>query len=152
MAAFLKDRRGAVAIQVVLLLPILIIIIIGAYEVWKILYVRQTLNDAAYQAVRLLVLQPYEWDTFTSTNVQAENLVRRYVDSNRFIDPADLTVNVTMDSVLPVCGKEIRVDITLDWVIGENWGRHQWIPFLGRSYQMTVRAAGPIMGGQRVWP
>ena len=56
MAAFLKDRRGAVAIQVVLLLPILIIIIIGAYEVWKILYVRQTLNDAAYQAVRLLVL------------------------------------------------------------------------------------------------
>ncbi len=32
-----------------LLLPILIIIIIGAYEVWKILYVRQTLNDAAYQ-------------------------------------------------------------------------------------------------------
>ncbi len=151
MAAFLRDRRGAVAIQVVLLLPILIIIIIGAYEVWKVLYVRQTLNDAVYQAVRLIVLQPYDKNTFSSTSVQAENLVRRYVDTNRFMDPADLTVTVTVP-VWPVCGEEVVVDATLQWVIGEDWGRHQWIPFLGRPQQMRVRATGQIMGGQRVWP
>lgn len=151
MAAFLKDRRGAVAIQVVLLLPILIVIVIGAYEVWKVLYVRQVLNDAAYQAARLVVLQPYDKNTFTSNNIKAENLIRRYVATNRFIDPAALTINVTMPP-LPVCGQEVVVDATLDWVIGEDWGRHAWIPFLGRPQRMTVRATGQIIGGQRVWP
>ena len=39
MVGFLRDKKGAVTIQFLLLLPILLIVVVGGYEVWKILYV-----------------------------------------------------------------------------------------------------------------
>mgnify|MGYP005841702921 CR=1 FL=1 len=79
-------ERGAISIQVALFLPILVIILIGGIEVWKVLYLQEVLNDAAYQGVRLFAMQPDHISPDGSPiPLQVEALVKRYVASNPFI-------------------------------------------------------------------
>jgi hypothetical protein len=149
MASFLRDRRGAVTIQVVLLLPVLIVIIMGAYEVWKVLYVQQTMNDAAYQGVRLLAMQP----GYSDANVQAENLVRRYVSQNSVVDipPASPALEVhVIVPYPPQTGQTVSIEVLMDWTVGEEWGVHAWAPFLGLQRRLRAYAEGEVLGGQQV--
>lgn len=145
MVAFLRDRRGAVAIQVALFLPILVVIVIGAFEVWKILYVRQTLNDAAYQGIRLLCMQPNHQDIA----IQTEALIRRSAERNPFIrdlaqDSELFRVQMQVD---PRCGHEVDIDLALTWTIGREWrgATSAWMPFLGRIGRLRTSAVGWVL-------
>lgn len=152
MADSMKDERGAVAIQVALFLPILIIIVIGGFEVWKVLHMQQVLNDAAYQGVRLLSMQPDHEDI----PIQVEHLVRRYVSRAPFVDPA-LRANPRNEDLLvvgisyfpPRCGQAVRVRLELAWTVGQGWASgpsgESWLPFLGRRAVLRARAEGVVL-------
>lgn len=153
MVGSMKKERGAVAIQVALIIPILVIIVIGAFEVWKVLYMQQVLNDAAYQGVRLLCMQPNELDIPLKT----EKLVRRYVATAPFADP-ELRANpdgsllrVTVSYYPPQCGRQVKVTVALKWTVGREWlgaagePSSEWFPFLSRQAWLTGDASGPIL-------
>ena len=140
-----ENERGAVSIQIALFLPILVIILIGGVEVWKVLYVQQVLNDAAYQGVRLLCMQPnhdpatrYPGSTLPPIPAQVEALVERYVASNPFVSAfcntqpgglsAALSVRLSPAYVpdrwefwAPGCGQTMAVVVSLTWYVGRGW-------------------------------
>ncbi len=54
---WLRDQRGAVdLIQFALILPIMILIIFGSYEIWRLVSVKQSLYAGTYQAARYVSL------------------------------------------------------------------------------------------------
>jgi len=48
------DQRGTVLIQFVLVLPLLLILILGSFAVWKVVSAKQSLASGTYQAARYL--------------------------------------------------------------------------------------------------
>jgi hypothetical protein len=153
MVALLKDRRGVVAIQVALFLPILVIVLLGMFELWKVLYIKQAMDDAAYQGARFLSMQP-----------RFENEVRvmtyRYLASNNFVaeyiaaDPNALRIGLDTNDTR--CGDTVQVIIEFDWVTGRNPGgggdfqrprEDSWfrMDFLGRLGTITSAAASNII-------
>ncbi len=155
LRSFVDDERGAIAVQVALILPIFIIILIGAFEVWKVLYVQQVLNDAAYQGVRLMVMQANSGEM--DVPLATDKLIRRYVSQSPFIDPAlranpdDLNLlNVTLDYVPPKCDNPVVVEVRMQWIVGREWRLNPnptsgWFPFLGRPGTLTGRARGVVL-------
>jgi Flp pilus assembly protein TadG len=145
MVVFLKDQRGTVLVQILMLLPVLLIIAVGGFEVWKIVYVRQTLTEAAYQGVRLLAFQPVHDNIL----FQTEALIRRTVAGNHYVganayDPGLLAVELDVD---PRCGHEVRVKLRLQWTVGQGLGRPggSWFPFLGRTGRLKAEAYGWVI-------
>jgi len=157
MVAIVSKKRGAIAIQVAILLPILIIIMIGAFELWKVLYMQQVLNDAAYQGVRLLCFQPDHGDV----RIEAEQMVRRYVSQAPFAAPA-LKVNPDSEVLLDVsinvpsgrCGSGVAVTVDMPWRVGQptfssGGGEGTMFPFLGMTGELSGHAEGVILCERR---
>ncbi len=156
MVGFVEDKRGAVAIQVALFIPILIIILLGAYELWKVLYMQQVVNDAAYQGARLMTMQPLGKDREgNSTEIIAEQMIRRYISQAALADPAlrenpgDPRLKVMFQSEHgPFCGSHILVHVEMPWTVGREWGvsaNSSWLPFMGFTWMMHGRAEGWIL-------
>jgi len=55
-----EDKRGSILVQTLLILPIFLLIVLGGYEVWKAISVKQSLHSGTYQATRYLCLNPVE--------------------------------------------------------------------------------------------
>lgn len=141
----MKKERGAVTIQVALFLPILFIVLLGTFEVWKILYVRQTLNDAAAQGARLISLQSNVY----GIPAQADAMMRRAVAQNglvgeRALDPARLgvTINTTKH-----CDDPVTITLALEWTAGAEFGRpaNGALPFIGHTGQISVTTQSLIV-------
>jgi Flp pilus assembly pilin Flp len=164
MAPFVRDERGAIAIQFALILPIFIVILIGAFELWKVLYVQQVLNDAAYQGVKLMVMQgradydkPGQPEDGSAVEDGAQQMIRRYMSRCPFVDPAlrndpnsdVLSVSVQYSpSDYPRCGNMAAVNVTLRWTVGREWaGRPSggWLDFIGLSGDLTGYATGIVL-------
>lgn len=148
----LEPERGAVALQMAMILPILIIVAIGLFEVWRVLYLQQMLNDAAYQGVRLLATQPNREEI----PEEVDKLVRRYVARSPFVDPA-LRDNPDSGRLLyvgtewypPRCGSPVIVTVQMNWRVGQGWAGtssdSSWLPFLGLAGTLTGRADGRVL-------
>jgi len=160
MVGLVRDKRGAVAIQIALMLPILIIILLGAYELWKVIYLQQVINDAAYLGVRYVSTQPLgvarqEDPTSPTVPDLAKKMVRRYVSQAPFVDPA-LKFNPDNGQLLQVwvtyhparCGNPVVVGVGLQHTVGREWGlgsANEWLPFLGGRYTMMAEANGSVL-------
>lgn len=163
---FLKGKRGTIAIQVALILPILIIIVLGAFEVWKILYVKQTLSDAIYQGVRLLAMRP----NHPNIRGEVEALVRRSASLNPFIGDEALTTTPLLFEVLvddgggrcfggdphdPLKPANVSVAVVYRWTLGK--GLSGWVfpenSFLGfmrlPNLKVSASAGGPVLCERR---
>jgi len=60
-ACFFKDKKGATVVTYALILPLLILLIFGTVEIWRVMAVRQSLNLGVYQAMRTLSWQGRLW-------------------------------------------------------------------------------------------
>ena len=157
-----RGERGAIAIQVALFLPILVIIMVGAFEIWRVLYMQQVLNDAAYQGARLLSLQAYHQRKFDASGPpdipdEVEYLVRRYVSRAPFVDREvmdnfyDDRLRVELNyshAVGPMCGHSAEVDVYLDWWVGMGAGGPNsriWMPFLDELGTLHGHAGGQVI-------
>lgn len=60
-----RDDHGDAIAEFVLVLPLFLILLVGSYEVWKLVHLKQTLEGATIQATRYLSVEgPYirrEW-------------------------------------------------------------------------------------------
>jgi hypothetical protein len=54
----LKDKRGAILVQTVVILPILVLVVFGGFEVWKVMSVKQSLTSGTAEAARYLSFNP----------------------------------------------------------------------------------------------
>jgi len=156
MVAFLRDERGAAALQVILFLPILILLVLGFYEVWKVIHVQQVLNDAAYQGARVLAMGPNNPHPLSQPEALyveqiAENLVRCYVSRSPFVDrrvredPESDLLRVTVETSDKHCGSGVQVQVSLRWTVGEGLGGHQWAFFMNMVGDLTAEAAGVVL-------
>ncbi len=144
MVAFLRDKeRGAVLIQFALFLPILIVFLMGAFEIWKVLYIKQSLNDAAYQGIRLLCMQPRD-----GIAGQADALMRRTRWQNTFVrdealDQARFVIS-TIDQ--PCCGDTVTIDLRLEWRVAWQGWTGWWIPPLDPDHRwLRTAASGTVL-------
>lgn len=58
MVALVRDKRGAILVQAILFLPIFILIVVGSFEVWKVMSVKQSLTSGTSEAARYLSFNP----------------------------------------------------------------------------------------------
>ena len=129
-----RDERGAVLIQTLLILPILILAVFGGYTVWKVAYVRHSLRSGTYQATRYLCLNPVDPPVPGDWKEVVEEFVEREVENNGLADGASQSVSATVTFFPPgaaLCGLNFTVETEMDFQIG--------IPFLDLSMTLTLR-------------
>lgn len=54
----LADQEGATLVQSLLVFPVLVLVVLGGYQVWKAHSVRESLRSGTYQAARYLSINP----------------------------------------------------------------------------------------------
>jgi len=129
-----RDERGAVLVQTLLILPILILAVLGGYTVWKVAFVRHSLRSGTYQATRYLCLNPVAPPVPGDWKEVVEEFVKREVDNNGLADGASRTLLATVTffpSGPELCGLNFAVETQMDLQIG--------IPFLDLSRPLTLR-------------
>ncbi|MGD8245620.1 MAG: TadE/TadG family type IV pilus assembly protein [Anaerolineae bacterium] len=85
MIELLRDRRGASAVTYVLILPLFILIVFGALQVWRIIAIKQSLHVGTYQTVRCLSM----YDSRQTTRAGCETLLLATLANNGLIDDAN---------------------------------------------------------------
>jgi hypothetical protein len=117
--SWVRDRKGTVIIQALLILPILILAVFGGYTVWKVASVKQSLHSGTYQATRYLCLNPvYSLDPEKWEEV-VEEVVAREVGNNGLADSASLLpAIVTIHGSRLECGLSFTVETWLKLQIG----------------------------------
>ena len=92
-SSLIADRTGSAdIIQFILVLPVLILLLYGSFEVWKIVSVKQSLGAAAYQAARCRsVYNRYSGVTgISDDNFNCEKVLLNDLADNSFVDWDDL--------------------------------------------------------------
>ena len=82
MVTLVKDKRGTILVQTVLILPILIIIVVGSFEVWKVMSVKQSLTSGTSEAARYLSFNHRGGDK----DLAEEEIIRQELSNNDLID------------------------------------------------------------------
>jgi len=54
MAVLVRDEKGLSALEMALLLPLFVLIIMGGFEIWKLMMLKRALYIGTYQAARYL--------------------------------------------------------------------------------------------------
>lgn len=66
----LTDKRhGSASVEMIIVLPVLVIIIFGSIETCNLIYLKQTVNDAAYQGA-LRALKPGATESDVTNTIQ----------------------------------------------------------------------------------
>lgn len=80
-----RDKRGSADLfQVVLVLPIVVALLYGSFEIWKIIAVKQSLSAATYQAARCLSRPSY------TNPYRCYELLRNELLNNSWLDENDV--------------------------------------------------------------
>jgi hypothetical protein len=87
MVALVRDKRGAILVQTVVILPILILVVFGGFEVWKVMSVKGALTSGTSEAARYLSFN-HEGKN------EAERIIRKELSNNDLIGNTPLALNV----------------------------------------------------------
>ncbi|MFQ5342160.1 MAG: TadE/TadG family type IV pilus assembly protein [Anaerolineae bacterium] len=137
--SFLRDRRGAVAVQTFMLLPIFVLVVFGGYEILRLLSVKQALHDGTYQAARYLALNPImatrsgPWEdvagTFILQELEAEV-------GEREARQGLTRVRVTPPGNIPPCGF-FKVESLFTWQFDVPFA-NRFRTTLGEEYRASI--------------
>jgi len=127
MFALVRDKRGATVVTYALLFPILILLIFGGFEVWKVISIKQSLNAGTYQAARHLSNEVYnegrhlpddpdDWEV--EAEVIAKGIIARELEKTFVGSDAAFDVEVTIET--PDRSKcewifSVRAELPLPW-------------------------------------
>ena len=127
MVALVKDKRGAILVQAILFLPILVLIVVGSFEVWKAISVKQSLHSGTYQAVRYLSLNPVKSFEEAEWAAVARKFIKPELKNNGFVSAGTVEkVSITVDTPdILDCGETFTIRAELPW--------EAIIPYLSRS-------------------
>lgn len=107
-----RDDRGDAIVQFVLVLPIFIILMLGSYEVWKMVHFKQSLEAATIEATRYLSLEGLYLATESpgyplSWQQRAWNIVYQELENEPLLkdelSPEQLSVSVDAPYGRPDC-------------------------------------------------
>jgi hypothetical protein len=117
--SWVRDRKGAVLVQTLLILPILVLIVFGGYTVWKVASVKHSLHSGTYQATRYLCLNPVDPLDPERWEDVVEEIVAREKENNRLADGASLLpALVTIHGNSLECGLRFTVETWMRVQIG----------------------------------
>lgn len=98
-----QKRRGVAAVELALLLPFIMILLLGVWEVGRMIIIQQILSNAAREGGRQAA-------TGLQTNAQIEQIVRTYLQ-NENLPITNVTVTVKN---LNAPGTEVKDAVQLD--------------------------------------
>lgn len=110
-----RDKRGATVVTYALLLPIFVLLILGTFEVWKIISIKQSLNAGAYKAARYLSANNDRWP---EDRERARGIVWRELETNGLLgDDVRGLVEVYIPTQRPACDAlfTVRAGVELPW-------------------------------------
>lgn len=121
------DERGAAAVEMALLLPLLILLLLGIMEFGRAFNAQVTLTNAAREGVRVMAI--------TNDKPQAEAAARRAASTLR-VTPTDFTVaySTSPDSDPAVCTSTRQVTMTVSYKLTSLTG-------LAGPFYMTGKGA-----------
>jgi hypothetical protein len=88
MVALVKDKRGAILVQTMVILPILVLVVFGGFEVWKVMSVKQSLTSGTSEAARYLSFNPEDKDK------AKKYIISKELSNNGLIGDANLVLAV----------------------------------------------------------
>lgn len=94
-----KNNLGQELAEFAITLPLLMLILIGVFDLGRVVYYASALQNAAREGARLGIVTP--WDT--------NAVVNRVKSRSLAVDPNDITVNVTWNC------PTVEVDIDFDY-------------------------------------
>jgi hypothetical protein len=98
-----KDEKGSITIQAMLYVVLLVLILIMAFELWKVISVKQSLKAATYQAARFVSLNGLLWRGAANRSMLQENVwrfVNTELHNNPFV-PDDSQADVGVSLLIP---------------------------------------------------
>lgn len=111
---FVRDRRGAAALEFALLGLPFVILLLGLLEFGRGLYIRNALDFAADQAQRVIIINPL------ATPTELEETVR----SAFAIGPEDgLTLSYSVETISGVTYRLVSLDYTMQLLLPAPLGR-----------------------------
>lgn len=116
------DRRGAVAVEMALTLPILFLILFGAFELGQANMIRHATDAAAYEGARVAILPG-------ATPAEAEAAARQILDT---VGVTSFTMQVTPN---PILSNTQEVELTIEVPLDQNMGVARFVDgvrFTGR--------------------
>ncbi len=118
LVKWIKDRRGATALQSLLFIAIFVVILYMSFEVWKVVSIKQSLHGAAYQAAKYIALNGLKWGLSTGAWAQQVwPMVASELRNNPFV-PAD--------AIRPGSGPSIHIRLNPECNMGNYCQRCQF--------------------------
>lgn len=115
---FRGDRRGAVAVQALVLLPLILIGMVSASFLWQTLTIRRSLHYGTAEATRFLSLYPVDTDDPYDWEAVARKFIEAEMRNNPFVDPLrinDINPRVTIQLLNSYdCGDAFTLDTEWD--------------------------------------
>lgn len=96
-----KSERGAVAVEMALILPVLLLLVLGTIEFGRALNTQITLTHAAREGVRVLAISGESGPSKSAAE-----------DAGTFLDPAQMIITASPDDCTP--GTQVTMTITYE--------------------------------------
>lgn len=113
------DRSGTILAQTMVLLPVLVLIAFGGFEIMRAMAVKQALHDGTYQAARYLALNPINDQTPRAWEEVAELFVMQALTAEVGEIRAHqglVDVHVQPPGTIPACG-DIEIEVIYNWTV-----------------------------------
>lgn len=115
-----RSRRGAGVIQWLLILPLFLVVVIGGYEVWKAVSIRESLRSGTYLATRYLSLRPEttDWSGVARTQfiwpeLRNNGFIQHLVDQGR-LGEGQVIISAVRPEPLE-CGTSFLISAEVPW-------------------------------------
>ncbi len=123
MVALVRDKRGSILIQTVFILPILVLVVFGGFEVWKVMLVKQSLTSGTSEAARYLSFNPDRKDEAEENIIYEELLNNDLIDDTlrldleiRYYDASGMRIGDP--NILPCWALfSVETELRLPWTI-----------------------------------
>jgi hypothetical protein len=124
MVTLVKDKKGTILVQTVVMLPLLILVVIGGFEVWKVMSVRQSLTSGTLEAATYLSFNHGMGDQ----NRAEEKIIHKELSNNDLIGDTPLDLDIRYydasdsrieDPTLLPCGVlfSVETELRLPWAV-----------------------------------
>ena len=151
-----RGERGSQIVQLALVIPIMLLLLYGSFEVWRVMQARDALQEGVFQAV--LYFSTYGYDERTKTLRQegwdlAQEIVAENVRGTGIVDAEDLAgleLYITYDPTQMECDDLFTVEAILSLTL-------HFAP-LAREMTLRERRVGtyqcepPIFDVETRWP
>ncbi len=113
-------RRGAVAVEMALVLPMLILILLGATDLGRFAHTMVAISNSSRSGASFAGSHPYSATTRPIWEAETRKAVHRELETLAGFDPQHLTVKITPQTD-PQGNRRVRVEVSYLFRTFVNW-------------------------------